>query len=875
MTFCLGGFCGRFHDELDGGSSSDEDEDSKKTGSSNMTGKRRKQSKTRKKVQKKDDGRGNASAALKWAQFLSQTNVKGKARGVETTQQVVMLRVVNNPHLTPSMMSGINQLSKLHTIEMIRCHRDDIPPFLNDMDTLAVLRMSHNQLRRFSDDLAKCMKLEQIILDFNEISEINPGIFSSRTFAMLEVLNLSHNRLSFLPFDFGLTSKDNIKLLDLSNNTIQSLPDKILSCKKLEEINVSHNRLKQLPDNFEFKKLQKLFVSFNELTRLPQEIGKCRELVKVRMVSNQIRELPPSILTLWKKKGGKLDELLVDRNPLIMPSITAFEMEKGGLDRAFHLFDQCLSEMRKMAEDLKALENPHAAEDQGPRAIAATEEAPSAPAVEDAPAQASDAHMADYYFGHCKGDGAKIAEIRACESTMLVIKKSMYIDSLRKSDDIDADGEAAASEAMPDEEQYQRERYCGSVPVQDLDVYFGLMVYSMKDGAGASAYVIYDRFESGKKGFLSREEWDELCLSVSVRLSDDVCDQIFQLLSYRSSDCISENDFIAGWHIHDLECQDPWIKRITEVLRLDYYAMNITEVHRRLKAKDAQDATPQLTFGRNENADAEAEVHGGVVLSLDGPQFAEVEGIRRAVRSGQHGQPGEAGPSSPSARLPKALASLTEEQHKVHELDAMSEGGESEDSVASRELSDGSGSDESEFDAYRALNGAPLLGARGPQEAKGAREQRTDPHMKTDVFEVRRAIRQVYRSMPFSNFVSLINFLLRGMEFIQHSRGPESCWHADDPIFRHALGNKGTNTYTRKLLTQMGFVIISVWWVWPSIHLDPSRRSSATWGEAVVPPTCPGKDRYRLDDMIRLLKSCQMSLHQAGSSFSGHIRHAH
>lgn len=156
-----------------------------------------------------------------------------------------------------------------------------------------------------------------------------------------------------------------------------------------------------------------------------------------------------------------------------------------------------------------------------------------------------------------------------------------------------------------------------------------------------------------------------------------------------------------------------------------------------------------------------------------------------------------------------------------------------------------------------------------------------DPRYKTDVLEVRQEIRAVYRSLPHDDFVKLVNFLLRGIRFMKHSP-PErsSWWHADDPTFKHTMGEKGRNPYTRQLLLKMGFVCIrdkednEVAWVWPSLHLRPGSKDvqkNTSWGDKIVPANCPGKTKDRLDDMIMLLRNCQLTMNQNPDTFNGHF----
>merc|ERR1719201_3281245 len=88
-----------------------------------------------------------------------------------------------------------------------------------------------------------------------------------------------------------------------------------------------------------------------------------------------------------------------------------------------------------------------------------------------------------------------------------------------------------------------------------------------------------------------------------------------------------------------------------------------------------------------------------------------------------------------------------------------------------------------------------------------------DPHFKTDVFSVRQEIRRVFRNLPYDDFVKLINFLLRGMQMIKHSRRTATYWHADDPTFKFTMGVSCSNLYTRRLLLDMGFALVdNLYW---------------------------------------------------------------
>ena len=95
-------------------------------------------------------------------------------------------------------------------------------------------------------------------------------IFTNQT---IKILNLSHNSLSTLPLD--ICKLKNIINLDLSYNQLSTLPIDIGKLVNIINLDLSYNQLTTLPLNIcKLKNIINFNLSHNQLFELPKEIGK-------------------------------------------------------------------------------------------------------------------------------------------------------------------------------------------------------------------------------------------------------------------------------------------------------------------------------------------------------------------------------------------------------------------------------------------------------------------------------------------------------------------------------------------------------------------------------------------------------------------------
>ncbi len=156
----------------------------------------------------------------------------------------------------------------------------------------------------------------------------------------LEILDLSHNRLSHLPdlsrlkklkiafFSFNLFTEvpaafkncEKLYMLGLKGNQLEKFDEDILPLS-ISWLILTDNRLDELPRSIgKLTKLRKFPLAGNQLTSLPDAMSNCRELELIRLSANQFEELPKWLLML-----PKLAWLAFSGNPCSTAPVAALD----------------------------------------------------------------------------------------------------------------------------------------------------------------------------------------------------------------------------------------------------------------------------------------------------------------------------------------------------------------------------------------------------------------------------------------------------------------------------------------------------------------------------------------------------------------------
>ncbi|XP_040298635.1 E3 ubiquitin-protein ligase LRSAM1 isoform X1 [Bufo bufo] len=151
------------------------------------------------------------------------------------------------------------------------------------------------------------------ILDISkcELSEVPDAAFSTCRVLQKKVLILHSNFLtSLLPKSCQILDLAALKVLDLHDNQMSSLPADIGLLKSLQVLNVERNVLRSLPDSIgDLIQLQTLNVKGNKLKLLPPTVGSLRCLRTLNISENRLSELPPALAHVRTLETLTLDSL--------------------------------------------------------------------------------------------------------------------------------------------------------------------------------------------------------------------------------------------------------------------------------------------------------------------------------------------------------------------------------------------------------------------------------------------------------------------------------------------------------------------------------------------------------------------------------------
>ncbi|XP_053967633.1 protein lap1 isoform X2 [Anastrepha ludens] len=184
---------------------------------------------------------------------------------------------------------------------------DIFPNIWQHERTLEELYLSSAHIKSLPPELFYCQNLRVLVVNNNNLESIPNAISALR---QLQTLNLSRNSISTVPDN--MKSCKNLTHLDLSCNNLRRLPNALSSLITLKELFLNETYLEFLPANFgRLINLEVLELRLNNLITLPRSMARLTNLLRLDIGYNEFTDLPEVVGEL-----KQLRELWIDFNQI-------------------------------------------------------------------------------------------------------------------------------------------------------------------------------------------------------------------------------------------------------------------------------------------------------------------------------------------------------------------------------------------------------------------------------------------------------------------------------------------------------------------------------------------------------------------------------
>ena len=215
----------------------------------------------------------------------TKDNVPGRpstprCEGTQQLSNYVCRLLVNDPQLT--------------SLTFTRCcfsetFAANLAGALEPNEVLTKLRLHHHALQNPETTLPMLVSSfpkQLCILDLssNSLHTLPAQICNLQN---LEELYVNNNHLTSLPVSIGMLT--NLQILDAASNKISTFPEQLHLCQNLRILNFKHNKLTSLPSSFlSLKKLESVCVSHNPVKGIPKEIVERGDRDLIHYLENMI-----------------------------------------------------------------------------------------------------------------------------------------------------------------------------------------------------------------------------------------------------------------------------------------------------------------------------------------------------------------------------------------------------------------------------------------------------------------------------------------------------------------------------------------------------------------------------------------------------------
>ncbi|KAJ6439731.1 conserved leucine-rich repeat protein [Purpureocillium lavendulum] len=256
-----------------------------------------------------DDGRGNIFGGLETLD-LHGNILTGVPLGFRRLTQLSSLNLSSN-HLDNSCLDIISQMTSLRDLKIAKNRlTGPLDAAIANLELLEMLDLHGNSLSALPPNLENMARLRILNLNENHLESVP---FDALAKLPLTELTVKKNRLSGTLIQLGVEVLPYLQSLDASSNQLTQLisPGSKLSLPAVHAVSLAMNRLQALPDMSSWINLLTLAVEENNISAIPDSFTGLEKLRHADFASNDIRVVPPEI-----SRMGALAALRLTGNPL-------------------------------------------------------------------------------------------------------------------------------------------------------------------------------------------------------------------------------------------------------------------------------------------------------------------------------------------------------------------------------------------------------------------------------------------------------------------------------------------------------------------------------------------------------------------------------
>ncbi|XP_066259924.1 leucine-rich repeat-containing protein 40-like isoform X1 [Euwallacea similis] len=231
----------------------------------------------------------------------------------EITTLTKLTKLSLNHNKINKLPKDIDKLFELRVLNLSHNSISMLPNSFVDLVMLEKLDLSHNTLESLPSGIGFLVRLNELDTSYNRLVEVPPDIVNLRSLAKLD---LNHNSIKNLPESLGELRR--LQILYAQHNDIEEIPD-FTGCECIQEIYFGNNYIKEIPpemcDNMPHLKV--LDLRDNKIDTLPKELTKLMHLNKLDVTNNDLTKIPAALSLLphlqsLKIEGNKLKYIRPD-----------------------------------------------------------------------------------------------------------------------------------------------------------------------------------------------------------------------------------------------------------------------------------------------------------------------------------------------------------------------------------------------------------------------------------------------------------------------------------------------------------------------------------------------------------------------------------